>query len=268
MMKRLAGVALLLVSASVLASALSAQGRGGGAPPAPVVDPHDISGFWSLGIDGRKIPLARLVPAVTKVSQDRLARKDTHNVRWCNLIGTPSVMDSGRPLDIRQGLTTIIIVPELSQAAPRYLYFRSEHISNDIFDPSTNGDSIARWEGDSLVVDTVGFHESHGLLAIPGGGYRTPTSHLVERYTLLQNGAILSVTSTWTDPKMFAAPHTYEFRYNRMPQHYEAQVPAGCSPYDEVRSRFLEGSAGKSGSSASGNRPAQPQPSQGRGRGR
>ena len=97
------------------------------------------------------------------------------------------------------------------------------------------------------MVDTVGFHENHGLLAIPGGGYRTPTSHLVERYTLLQNGAVLSVTSTWTDPKMFAAPHTYEFRYNRMPPHYEAHVPAGCSPYDEVRSKFLEGPPGNPG---------------------
>jgi hypothetical protein len=266
-MKRVVVAALLAVSASVLASSLLAQGRGGAAPPAPPIDPHDISGYWSLGIDGRRIPPARLVPAMTKAALDRFAKKDAHNVRWCNLIGTPAVMDTGRPLDIRQGPTSIIIVPELSQAAPRYLYFRAEHVSEEIFDPSTNGDSTARWDGDTLVVDTVGFHETHGLLAIPGGGYRTPKSHLVERYTLLQNGAILSVTSTWTDPKMFAAPHTYEFRYNRMPAYYEAQIPAGCSAYDEVRSKFLEGTPGRSGTAvpAGGKAPAPPGPGRGRG---
>jgi hypothetical protein len=245
-MKRVVVTALLLAGASVLASSLLAQGRGG-APAAPPFDPHDLSGFWSLGIDGRRVPPAKLVPARTKAALDQLAKQDAHNVRWCNLIGTPAVMDSGRPLDIRQGPTAIIIVPELSQATPRYLYFRAEHVNADIFDPSTNGDSTARWEGDTLVVDTVGFHETHGLMAVPGGGYRTPTSHLVERYALLQNGAILSVTSTWTDPKMFATPHTYEFRYNRMPAFYEAQIPAGCSAYDDVRSAFLEGTPGRSG---------------------
>ncbi|MEO7270481.1 MAG: hypothetical protein ABIX28_13255 [Vicinamibacterales bacterium] len=267
-MKRVVVSAVLFVSVAVLAASLQAQGRGGAAPPAPPIDPHDISGFWSLGIDGRRVPPARLIPAMTKAALDRSAKKDTHNVRWCNLIGTPAVMDSGRPLDIRQGPTAIIVVPELSQASPRYLYFRSEHVNAEIFDPSTNGDSTARWDGDTLVVDTVGFHEAHGLLAIPGGGYRTPTSHLVERYALLQNGAILSVTSIWTDPNMFAAPHTYEFRYSRMPPFYEAQLPTGCSAYDELRSQFLEGTPGKSGAAGPSKGTAPVPPGQGRGRGR
>ena len=79
-----------------------------------------------------------------------------------------------------------------NSSAPRYLYTnRAAHISEDIFDPSTNGDSIAHWEGDTLVVDTVGFHGQHGITAIPGGGYRTEKSRLVERYRLLKAGAPL-----------------------------------------------------------------------------
>ena len=109
------------------------------------------------------------------------------------------------------GPTAIIIVPENS-SAPRYLYLnRSAHISDDIFDPSTNGDSIAHWEGDTLVVDTIGFHGDHGITAIPGGGFRTEKSHLVERYRLLKDGAVLSVTFTWTDPTVFRMPHSYEY---------------------------------------------------------
>ncbi|MEO8069829.1 MAG: hypothetical protein ABI652_00375, partial [Acidobacteriota bacterium] len=195
----------VFLSASLLVVSLEAQGRGGAAPaaPAPTIDPHDISGYWGLGIDSRVVPPANLLPSLTKAKLDEFAKKDAHNIRWCNLIGTPAVMDTGRPIDIRQGPTALVMVPEVTQAAPRYVYFRAQHISPDIFDPSTNGDSIAHWDGDSLVVDTTGFHESRGLLAIPGGGYRTATSHLVERYTLMQNGTVLSVVFTWTDPKMF-----------------------------------------------------------------
>ena len=200
----------------------------------------DISGFWELSFDGRNVPRAKLQPAITRATIDAHAKKDAYAIRWCNLLGVPFVMDPGRPIDIRQGLTAIIIVPENS-SAPRYLYTnRSTHISEEIFDPSTNGDSIAHWEGDTLVVDTVGFHGEHGITAIPGGGYRTGKSRLVERYRLLKDGSMLSVTFTWTDPAVFRSPHSYEFRYQRLPATYEPRQWLTCDPFDEDRSQFLE----------------------------
>ena len=131
-------------------------------------------------------------------------------------------------------------MPENSSAS-RYLYLnRSAHISAEIFDPSTVGDSIAHWDGDTLVVDTVGLHPGRGITSIPGGGYRTDTSRLVERYRLLKEGSILSVTFTWTDPKVFRTPHTYEFRYYRLPGDYEPRQWLPCDPFDDVRAKFLE----------------------------
>jgi hypothetical protein len=169
------------------------------------------------------------------------ARKDAYAIRWCNLLGMPFIMDSGRPLDIRQGRTAVIIVPEHA-SGPRYLYLnRSTHVGEDVFDPTTYGDSVARWEGDTLVADTIGFHPDRGITAIPGGGYRTATSRLVERYRLLENGNVLSVVFTWTDPKMFRTPHTYEFRYYRLPADYEPRTWLLCDPYNEERTEFLEG---------------------------
>lgn len=201
----------------------------------------DLSGFWELSFDSRNVPGASLVAAVTPQMLAERARRDAAAIRWCNILGVPFVMDTGRPLDIRQGSTMILIVPEMANA-PRFLYLnRREHISADIFDPTTYGDSIARWEGDTLVVDTVGFHPDRGHAGIPGGGYRTDTSHLVERYRLLEGGSILSVTFTWTDPKMFRAPHVYEFRYHKLPATYEARTWLPCDPYNEERARFLEG---------------------------
>ena len=80
-----------------------------------------------------------------------------------------------------------------------------------------------------------------GVTAIPGGGYRTATSHLVERYRLLDNGAKLSVTFTWTDPAMYATPHSYEFRYLRVESGYEARPYPRCDPFETERAKFLDG---------------------------
>jgi hypothetical protein len=229
--------AVLLSLVSAVPVALIAQG-----PPQPQASGStDISGFWELSFDSRKVPQASLLPTLTRARIDARARADAHAIRWCNLLGMPFLMDSGRPLDVRVGATAVILVPENS-SAPRYLYLnRTAHIGSDIYDPSTNGDSIARWDADTLVVDTVGFHAERGITTIPGGGYRTETSRLVERYRLLKDGAVLSVTFTWTDPKVFKTPHTYEFRYNRLPASYEPRVWAPCDPYDAERALFLEG---------------------------
>jgi hypothetical protein len=130
----------------------------------------DISGFWELNFDSRQVPRVSLLPSITRAKIDARAKGDAYARRWCNLLGVPFVMDPWRALDIRQGATAVIIVPE-NASAPRYLYTnRAAHISEDILDPSTNGDSVARWEGDTLVVDTIGFHGQRGITAIPGGG--------------------------------------------------------------------------------------------------
>jgi len=232
----------------VAIAALSSHGLGAQTrDAAATTSSRDLSGFWELSFDSRRVPNANLLPAVTAGVRAERAKKDAYAVRWCNLLGMPFVMDSGRPLDIRIGRTAVMIVPENS-SGPRYLYLdRSTHISTEIFDPTTYGDSIAHWDGDALVVDTVGFHPDRGITAIPGGGYRTATSHLVERYRLLEGGQILSVVFTWTDSKVFRTPHTYEFRYYRLPADYEPRTWLPCAPFDDARAQFLEGAAPRGG---------------------
>jgi hypothetical protein len=223
----------------VLAGVFGLSARAQSGPPAPAA-PLGLSGFWELSFDSRNVPAASLLPTVTRAKIDAHAKADAKAVRWCNLLGLQFMMDSGRPIDIREGKTAVIIVAE-NYAAPRYLYLnRTKHVGDDVFDPSTLGDSIAHWEGDTLVVDTVGLHPERGITAIPGGGYRTETSHLVERYKLLKDGAVLSVTFTWTDPKVFRTPHTYEFHYYRLPADYEPRLWLPCEPFDEARAKFLE----------------------------
>jgi len=227
-------VLLLAAVAMTWSIAPMAQGR--------TTTPPDISGYWELPLDGKHIPRARLASRITPAILQAQAQKDAKAIRWCNWVGMPTTMDTGRPLDIRQGAREIVILAESPVTPVRHLYLdRATHISKDTFDPTTSGDSIARWDGETLVVDTTGFEPTHGITAIPGGAFRTATSHLVERYRLLKNGAVLSVTFTWTDPAVFATPHSYEFRYQRVERGYEARPYARCDPFDAERAAFLEG---------------------------
>ena len=228
-MKRTASI--VLIGSWLLGASAAAQ------------NPPDISGFWELSFDSRHVPMADLAPAVTPSVLATQQEKDAHAIRWCNFLGLPAAMDSPRPINIRQGRREIVLNFE-TVAAPRHLYFRSSHPNMETFDPTTNGDSIARWDGDTLVVDTVGFDGSKGVTTIPGGGFRTSDSRLIERYRLLNDGNVLSVTFTWEDPKVFRTPQTYEFRYLRATRHYEAQPPLACNPFDEARAAFLSGASG------------------------
>lgn len=200
----------------------------------------DLSGYWELTyLDSQHVPKAQLAARVTRAVLDAQAKKDAKAIRWCNILGMPAIMASPRPLDIRQTDRVLVIAAEIN-AATRYIYLnRPAHIGKDIFDPTTNGDSIGRWDGDSLVVDTVGFDPDKGVTAIPGGGFRTANAHLVERYRLINNGSMLSVTFTWDDRGVFRTPHTYEFRYARLPRDYEARLPLNCDPFDEGRTAFV-----------------------------
>jgi hypothetical protein len=71
--------------------------------------------------------------------------------------------------------------------------------SHDGASVSVQGDSIGRWEGDVLVVDTTHFAEHR--LGIAGGVPSSTAKHLVERFQLTPGGAGLTYTVTIEDPE-------------------------------------------------------------------
>jgi hypothetical protein len=215
------------------ATAQNANGTSHGSGTTPT-----LSGYWELHFDSRNVPPASLKPEVAAEDPAVQHRKDMTEIRWCHFMGVPYSME-GSPIDILQNRNgkEVIITSSLRTPA-RHIYTDGRsHVNPDIFDPVSNGHSIGHWEGDTLIVDTVGFSEE-GLTRIPGGGRRTTTSHLVERYRLFDSGKRLSVTFTWEDPKVFARPHTYEFRYYRSPQNMEARE-FDCDANDSQRAKFL-----------------------------
>ena len=214
-----------------VATALGAQ--------APVhTQTPNLSGFWELHFDSKNVPPAVLTPPIAAEDKSVQFKSDMNAIRWCHFFGVPYVMDAS-PIDILQDTSGKEVVVSTAVRNPaRHIYTDGRgHVNPDVFDPLSNGHSIGHWEGNTLVVDTVGF-SAEGVTDIPGGGRRTPDSHLTERYRLLDGGGKLSVVFTWEDPKVFQKPHTYEYRYYKAPKGTDARE-YDCNASDESRAKFL-----------------------------
>lgn len=203
----------------------------------------DLSGYWELRYDSFNVPQAS-VTTTTLAETAVQIRHDIEAIRWCDPIGMPAIMGDLAPIDIRQSASVIGIVAK-PPSSTRYIYLDGrKHPQKDELEPSTNGYSIGRWEGDVLVVDTIGFN-GRGVTRLPGGGMRTSNSHLTERYRLMSNGQRLDLTFTWEDPNVFTKPYTYEFRYYRIPEISDPRIFT-CNAKDAERAKFLmEPSAAK-----------------------
>ncbi len=219
------------VSARLFAVALALLSAG-----TAIAQHPDFSGFWELRYDSFNIPQASLTPGALAGVAAQI-RHDAEAIRWCDPIGMPAVMGDRAPIDLRQSASVIGIIAK-PQSSARYIYLDGRHHPDkDELEGTTNGHSIGRWEGEVLVVDTIGFND-RGVTRLPGGGVRTTNSHLTERYRLMNNGQRLDVTFTWEDATVFIKPHTYEFRYYRIPEISDPRMFA-CNPKDPERAKFL-----------------------------
>jgi hypothetical protein len=81
--------------------------------------------------------------------------------------------------------------------------------------PSYSGDSIAWWEGNTLVVDTVAFNGLGQLDEI--GNPQSRESHVVERWSKNADGQALTVEYTITDPVYYTGPVLVTRQFRRVP---------------------------------------------------
>ena len=82
--------------------------------------------------------------------------------------------------------------------------------------PSWYGESVGRYEGDTLVVDTIGLNDKTFVDV-----YRTPHTeklHVVERWRLIDGGKMLQAIFTVDDPDAFYEPWSGMRRYRRVTQ--------------------------------------------------
>jgi hypothetical protein len=99
--------------------------------------------------------------------------------------------------------------------------------------PSLEGHSIGRWEGEALVIDTVGFtpHREGAGFGIPSG----ENKRLMERLTLTEDRTSIVYEFTVEDPLSLAEPVTRSVQWSYRPD----LEPSGqqCDP--QIATKFL-----------------------------
>jgi hypothetical protein len=94
----------------------------------------------------------------------------------------------------------------------RHVYLNQPHSPK--LKPSWFGESVGRYEGDTLVVDTMGMNARTFV-----DNYRTPHTgklHVVERYRVIDGGKTLEVKAHIEDPGAFTTPWDAVQRYRRI----------------------------------------------------
>ena len=233
--KAAGAVAILL--GSVLPAAAQPAPKPAAAPvplgalaPANLAKPRpkpafDITGTWLHG-GGANNGFRFSPPAGFKLTPESQVQYDAaqaaakqgkvyrDDIGQCWPAGLPVIMTRVWAIAMVQRPTAIYMISGFMNSV-RIIYLDGRpHTDPDVVIPSFNGESIVRWEGDSLVVDTTGFVNDHHW--IDNGIPVTDALHIVERMKLIDNGANLQIETTASDPKSWVGEWSWTKRWRRV----------------------------------------------------
>jgi len=150
--------------------------------------------------------------AMKKDNDEVLAGKVAFTPRSsCRLAGVPGfmIMGGGQLFFVQSEKKVLMLFD--GDAHVRHIHMNVPHSADP--KPSWYGESVGWYEGDTLVVDTIGLNAKTFVDA-----YRTPHTeklHVVERWRLIEGGDKLEVHVTVTDPDTFNEPWQAVRRYQR-----------------------------------------------------
>jgi hypothetical protein len=229
---RLACIVAFLAANLFLVSSLSAQTASpaeapkpsAGAPAKAAVQSsalvHDLSGVWMQypdgdvpGVPGMNAVSNRTRPPLTPWGQAKFdAAKPLVGPRAvpgvennpelrCEPDGPPKLLNLPNPFEIVQIPGRVLMFFELGHIW-REIWTDGRALPKDP-DPSYLGTSVGKWEGDTFVVDTIGFNDK--LWDDSYGNPRSDATHLIERYRRV-NHDTLELQITIDDPKAYTKP--------------------------------------------------------------
>ena len=166
-----------------------------------------------------------------QIVRDTADGRSIDAVAACRPYGFPRIM-GGAPSGPEIVVTPEVVIMTFDQGSSiRHIYTDGRgHPMDDWYDtgimPRWNGHSIGHWEGDTLVVETIGI--------IPGYFDQTnpPFSdklHVVERIRLI-NHDWLEDQMTLTDPDAFTRPWVVTRYYKRSPEKFRTYRDSECPP--------------------------------------
>lgn len=169
----------------VPAAAVLALGAVGAVPPGQGV------------VEGEEIPYTPVALEQKKKNQQNYLTADPE-VK-CYLPGVPRATYMPHPFQIFQSPKAIFIVYEYA-GATRNVYLKDPGPAPA---DSWMGQSVGRWEGETLVIDVTGFNDQSWFDR--SGNFHSESLHVVERYTRTSPD-IISYEATIEDPKVFTRP--------------------------------------------------------------
>jgi hypothetical protein len=126
--------------------------------------------------------------------------------------GVPRIYLQPFPLQIVQTPKEVIILYEYDHTV-RHVFTDGRKHPEDLT-PTYMGDSIGRWDGDTFVVDTVGFNEKTWLDRI--GHSHSDQLHVIERFQRV-NLNDLELDVSMEDPKALATPWSVHLQFQLHP---------------------------------------------------
>jgi hypothetical protein len=144
-----------------------------------------------------------------------------------------SILDELRTIEIGDD-TVVLRFDNTGDQVVRTVHMGVQHPAN--VEPSLHGHSVGRWEGETLVIDTIGFEPN-----LSGVALNVPASagkHTVERLTLTEDRLRLRYEVTVEDPMYLAAPSTLTQQWDHRPDLEFSQNTGACDP--EVANRYKE----------------------------
>ena len=148
-------------------------------------------------VEGGKIPYKPEALAIKKENQKHWLERDPEIK--CYLPGVPRATYMPHPLQIFQGQDSLFIAYQYAGAV-RDIYSKDPGPAPA---ESWMGQSVASWDGDTLVLDVTGLNAETWLDR--SGNHHSDEMHVVERYTLVGPNH-LQYEATITDPKTFTKP--------------------------------------------------------------
>jgi hypothetical protein len=218
----------------VIAAGVVVASQGAWVPArAQSTSPPNITGAWvpmgaGRGVDSKFVPPPAgpvvLKPEYAKAYETRRAAEADATRRGeppasaavlCNPYGMPRMMAvASYPIEILTVPGQITIVTEAFSEVRR-VYLDQRQLPVDEVPPGYYGHSVGRWEGDTLVIDTVGIKDSvPGYNGMPHSG----EMRIVERMRLVAPD-ILHDQITIHDPVVLEKPLTYTLGYRRLPNY-------------------------------------------------
>ena len=188
---------------------------------APQVPKSKLTGTWDRSPDVAMIP-TQAPPLKPQYRAERDARqKASHeadqrgepllsdNAAACLPDGMPGMMMAPYPMEVLQTPGQLTIIAE-AYAQIRRIYLNERQLPVADAEPGFWGHEVGHWDGDTLIVNTVGIKPSARFLDVP----HSDQMQVDERIRLLSADSFEDQI-TVTDPVYFTAPWQFSWKYVR-----------------------------------------------------